>query len=359
MKNLVDKIVQCLDAGHPVVMVTIVSQSGSTPRTAGTRMLVMPDGTIRGTIGGGRVEAEIIQTAAGLFGTGRAQIKSFELNEKGAADDLDIICGGRLSLLLEAVDATRDNLEFFQDVNTRIRQGVDCLAVTSLSQEKDGIKVSGRYLLTNEDPATGHFPYPDHVLNALISKTRRENTAGMLTVDGTLFMLHPIQSGETVYIFGAGHVSQQLARLTKMVGFHTIVLDDRKEFANRRRFRDADDIVELDTFDHAFDGLTMGSQSYIVIVTRGHTHDKTVLGQALKTGATYIGMIGSRRKRNIIYQKLLGENFTQADIDRVHSPIGLAIGAETPEEIAVSIIAELIQIRATSKARSKVTQPIS
>jgi xanthine dehydrogenase accessory factor len=181
----------------------------------------------------------------------------------------------------------------------------------------------------------------------------------MLTVDGTLFMLHPIQSGETVYIFGAGHVSQQLARLTKMVGFHTIVLDDRKEFANRRRFRDADDIVELDTFDHAFDGLTMGSQSYIVIVTRGHTHDKTVLGQALKTGATYIGMIGSRKKRNIIYQKLLGENFTQADIDRVHSPIGLAIGAETPEEIAVSIIAELIQIRATSKVPSKATQPIS
>jgi xanthine dehydrogenase accessory factor len=128
--------------------------------------------------------------------------------------------------------------------------------------------------------------------------------------------------------------------------FFTVVLDDRKEFANRQRFTDADEIVVLPSFETAFESHLFDPDSYIVIVTRGHSHDKTVLAQALQTNAGYIGMIGSRRKRNIIYRKLLDENFSQADIDRVHSPIGLKIGAETPEEIAVSIVAELIQKRA-------------
>jgi xanthine dehydrogenase accessory factor len=124
-----------------------------------------------------------------------------------------------------------------------------------------------------------------------------------------------------------------------------VVIDDRKEFADPGFFPEAKEIRCI-PFEGAMERLAIDKSSFVVIVTRGHMHDKTVLTQSLKTGSRYIGMIGSRRKRDIIYEKLLEEGFMQQDIDRVYSPIGLDIGAETPEEIAVSIVAELIKVRA-------------
>jgi xanthine dehydrogenase accessory factor len=149
-----------------------------------------------------------------------------------------------------------------------------------------------------------------------------------------------------VYLFGAGHVSLQVARLAKIVDFHTVVLDDRHEFANRERFAGADDIQVLSSFEEACGDLDIDADSCLVILTRGHLHDKTVLRQALGTQAGYIGMIGSRRKRDLIYTALRAEGFSAGDLNKVHCPIGLAIGAQTPEEIAVSIVAELIRFRA-------------
>lgn len=134
--------------------------------------------------------------------------------------------------------------------------------------------------------------------------------------------------------------------MTKFVGFRTVVLDDREEFANREILSSADRIVVLRSFDEAMKDLDIDEESYLVIVTRGHLHDKTVLGQALRTRARYIGMIGSRTKRDATYEVLTKEGFTAGDFARVRAPIGLNIGAETPEEIAISIVAELIQARA-------------
>ena len=168
----------------------------------------------------------------------------------------------------------------------------------------------------------------------------------VLEIAGRRILADPVSAAGTVYIFGAGHVSLALARLTTMVDFRTVVLDDRRQFASKERFPKADDVHVLENFKAALEGLFIDPNSYMVIVTRGHSHDKTVLAQALRSTAGYIGMIGSRRKRAAIYDALLAEGFTQADLDRVHSPIGLAIGAETPEEIAVSIIGELIAKRA-------------
>ena len=152
----------------------------------------------------------------------------------------------------------------------------------------------------------------------------------------------------TVVLFGAGHVSQQVAPLCEKVGFRVMVLDDRVEYANPVRFTGETEIRVLDSFDD-WAGLPIDAGCYIVILTRGHIHDKTVLGLALRTSAGYIGMIGSRRKRDKIYQALQEEGFTQQDINRVYSPIGLDIGAETPEELAVSIVGELIQVRAAEQ----------
>ncbi len=168
----------------------------------------------------------------------------------------------------------------------------------------------------------------------------------MISYQGKEYLVESLCHAGTVYIFGAGHVSQQLAPLATLVGFSTVVLDDRQEFANRERFPNVAEVIVLDSFQRALEGLEINADSYLVLVTRGHAHDHTVLRQALKTKAGYIGMIGSRRKRDAVYAAMAKEGFVQQDFDRVFSPIGLAIMAETPEEIAVSIVAELIQVRA-------------
>jgi xanthine dehydrogenase accessory factor len=145
---------------------------------------------------------------------------------------------------------------------------------------------------------------------------------------------------------GAGHVSLATAQVARLAGFRVQVVDDRAEFAHPDRFPHAESVAAVDDFENALAGRDLGPDDYVVIVTRGHRHDREVLAQALKTKAGYIGMIGSSRKRRAIYEALLAEGFTQNDLDRVYSPIGLSIGAQTPEEIGISIVAQLVQVRA-------------
>jgi xanthine dehydrogenase accessory factor len=157
-------------------------------------------------------------------------------------------------------------------------------------------------------------------------------------------LLEPIFSEPTVYIFGAGHISQQLVPLVKKVHFKVVVIDDREMFANRERFPEADEVIVTE-FEEAFEHITINQSSYIVIVTRGHLYDGLILGKAVKTDAHYIGMIGSKKKIQTLYQNLSREGIPKMTLDRVHAPIGLDIHSETPEEIAVSIAAQLIKER--------------
>jgi xanthine dehydrogenase accessory factor len=158
------------------------------------------------------------------------------------------------------------------------------------------------------------------------------------------FLVEPLCSEPTVYLFGAGHVSEQIAPLARKVQFKVVVLDDRDMFANRDRFPEADEII-VSPFETCFDRLPIDESSYIIIVTRGHLYDGVVLEQAVKTKARYIGMIGSRKKIRVLYQNLIEKGVARETLEQVRAPIGLEIHSETPEEIAVSIVAQLIQVR--------------
>ncbi|MBN1689677.1 MAG: XdhC family protein, partial [Dehalococcoidia bacterium] len=146
--------------------------------------------------------------------------------------------------------------------------------------------------------------------------------------------------------------------LAVRVGFAAVVLDDRAEYANRERFALPAEVIVLKSFENCFEGLQIDDDSYVVIVTRGHVYDKTVLAQALHTKAGYIGMIGSIPKRDAIYRALLADGFTAQQLEKVHCPIGLKIDTETPAEIAVSIVGELIAQRAQKrKWKSQASRP--
>ncbi len=166
-----------------------------------------------------------------------------------------------------------------------------------------------------------------------------------LVCGGTLdIFVEPILPTPLLYIFGAGHVGCELSKAAGRAGFDVIVTDDRETYANRERFPEAKEVITED-FDRALAGITPNESAYIVIVTRGHRDDMRVLRWAVQTPAKYIGMVGSKRKAITVFRELTKEGLKPELFERVHSPVGLDIGAITPEEIAVAIVAELIGIR--------------
>jgi xanthine dehydrogenase accessory factor len=200
-----------------------------------------------------------------------------------------------------------------------------------------------RCLVGADGTVTGDAPLAVDDLQALakMGGALDGHTAG----DRPGIYVQPLGVPGTAYVFGAGHCGKSLIPLLSMVGFRTVIVDDRADFANAERFPDADSVVVSESFDDSLASLPIDDQSYLVIMTRGHTFDRSVLAQALATPALYVGMIGSRKKVAETFQTLREQGFTDDDLARVHSPIGMAIGAETPEEIAVSIAAEIIRVR--------------
>jgi xanthine dehydrogenase accessory factor len=183
---------------------------------------------------------------------------------------------------------------------------------------------------------------PKHIHTSLNAKDVEDE--GMLCGGVMEIFIEPILTPPTVYIFGGGHISLSLARISKLLGFKIAVIDDRAEFANAERFPEADTIIAED-FAKSFPKLKIDKSSYIVIVTRNHQYDHTVLEWAVGTGAKYIGMIGSKNKNKAIFSHLESKGVTKEQLDRVHAPIGLEINAQSPEEIAVSIMAEIVKVR--------------
>jgi xanthine dehydrogenase accessory factor len=308
-----------LERGEDFAWVTILNTHGSSPRHQGASMLVRADASIAGTIGGGPLEATSIAQAVEAVRTREDRLVDFDSRELGMA------CGGGGRLLIEYVAATRPGVrQLFDAVLGVWERGHKAWLVTSVPRERGSWSPVRRCLVDSCDSLTD-----DPLCDTYVQSIGTQGAA---------------------YVFGAGHCGQSLMPVLSALNFFTVVVDDRPEFASQERFPTADRIEVAASFESVVQALPIDEDSYLVIVTRGHSHDKCVLAQALRTKAAYIGMIGSTRKVTQTFEALSQEKFSADDLARVHAPIGLSIGAETPEEIAISIAAELIQVRA-AKAR--------
>jgi xanthine dehydrogenase accessory factor len=345
MKELMRDVCSLLRQGEDLVLATILSQEGSTPRKT-AKMAIRRDGKIRGTIGGGQLEARVIAAAPAAFLSRQSQILSFDLSGQ---DDYskDMICGGRLEVLLEPIAADPDTLRLFKTFEQALETGERCLLISPLDSEGRAWLGSERNLIRDDGTVFQASSAPRDVLNLIREEAKGARYSLLVSAEGHQFLVEPSLPPGTVYVLGAGHVGQQTAFLASLVGFRTVIMDDREEYANRQRFPRADEIRVLPSFEGCFSGLEINGDSYVVIVTWGHLHDRLVLAEVLKLKAGYIGMIGSKKKRDAIYEALVAEGFRREDMEKVHSPIGLAIGAETPEEIGVSIVSELIKVRSS------------
>jgi len=337
-----------IDNNLKFVLATIISRHGSTPRMAGTRMIIAEDGRNIGTIGGGMLEARVIQKAGEVLSTGCPTIMSFNMKPSDMAA-MDMICGGALEVLLECVGPGSPASGAFK--NWRDVQGKPeaSLFLTVIKFAGDKVATIDHGLLQNRRVVSGDPGIDPAALQQLLGEHGSTVCLRTVTLAKSIILVEPVLPAETVFLFGAGHVAQPTARLAALVGFRVRVMDDRSEFANAARFPDAEEIRVVKRFDDALQAIPIGRHAFIVIVTRGHLHDQTVLMQALRTEAVYIGMICSRRKCEHIFNTLLKQGFTAADLKRVHAPIGLEIKAETPEEIALSIVAEMVKVRAEGR----------
>jgi xanthine dehydrogenase accessory factor len=339
MSKFIKSICDILESGENIALATIISHLGSTPRTSGSKMLIKQDGSIVGTIGGGIVEGEVIKDASGLFSNPKPRINTYNLSARKDIESMDVICGGILNVLIELLDSS--SLPVFKNLLAAMMKREKVILAGELGEKIEKVQRS----IISGNAVAGNLTLNIDEMQA-IKNSADTRLPVIVELKGRQFLVEPHFAAGDLYIFGAGHVGQELAYFANRVDFSTIVLDDREEFCSRMRFPSADELIVLKNFETAFQSLTITSDSYIVIVTRGHSHDRTVLAQALKTNAHYIGMIGSKKKRDTLYAALLEGGFTQKDIDRVHCPIGLEIKAETPAEIAASIVSELILIRA-------------
>jgi xanthine dehydrogenase accessory factor len=330
--------------GTAVVLATIINLEGSSPRHNGSKMLVADDGKHYGTIGGSLLEATVIKRARQVLANRRSELMNFALNGKDATS-AGMICGGKATVLLDRLPADRSSQEIISYWQDAMRAGKDFLLLTHFKQDAEGIRVIGHYILSTEGKIAGTTPSTLPDAGDLKIEIHNMNTTAVIPCGEGQLVVDHIRKLKTLYCCGAGHVAVPTCHIASLVGFRVMVMDDRAEYASSERFPDADAVKVIPDFKRVFEGLEIDEDSFLVIVTRGHMFDREVLEQSLKTKAGYIGMISSRRKKEAIFTALMENGVNREQLDRVHSPIGIDIGGETPEEIAVSIVAEMISVR--------------
>lgn len=301
--------------GAQAALATVLTTAGSTPRHAGARMLITADGIV-GTIGGGRVEHEVIARARQVA-AGAAPAQRFE---RHLVHDLAMCCGGKMEVWIEPLDAGRA-IAMGEAARRRARRR-PCALVTVLDER-------GAKDVRADDP---------------VLASRRPRVEGWA---GTTRLVEPILPAERLVLFGAGHVARALAPLAAGVGFELVVCDDDDGYASEARFPGARLIPTFDAREAARELAPFGAGDYAIILTRDHAVDQAILEELLpRAELTYLGLIGSRGKLGRFRRRLDAKGIgDEAAWKRLHCPVGLDLGAETPAEIAVAIVAELIAAR--------------
>lgn len=353
MKALFEELANVLAKGEEAVLVTIIASSGSTPRGAGSRMLVKADGTIKGTVGGGAVEYLAMQTAREAMKNQSSHTKGFTLTRNQVAD-IGMVCGGNVVVYFQYIGPDRGTSDGpFQDSGNQGFSSFCGEILEALSRDEDSwllldITDETCWKMGLYSISTGlrgmEMPQEAMETDLFGSKTLQREAAGRK------YYIEPLVQAGTVYVFGGGHVAQELVPVLSHVGFRCVVMDDREEFANREVFPQAAQTI-VGNLERIGDYIQVRPCDYFCIMTRGHQFDYYVQKQALGMGPCYIGIMGSRNKIRVVTDKLLDDGFSREEIEACHMPIGTEIHAETPAEIAISIAGELIAIRAASAAR--------
>lgn len=337
MKDVFEAALAHMDRGERCVLVSAVGAEGSAPRKVQSHMLVNRAGWVCGTVGGGAVEGNSIACAMSLLEKNESALKVFELYDH-AAEDIGMVCGGRVSVHFQTIMPDDEAMR-------RIARA----AIHALCNGENAwlmMDVSGhRLALFDGKQSIG--PQMPHELLANLSAS-----GFSVWIGESQYYAEQLAFSDRVYIFGGGHVAQALVPVLASVGFRCVVIEDRAEFCRAELFPQAQE-VRLLTPQAWKRELRIENSDCICIMTRGHQNDLACQAFALETMAGYIGVIGSRRKVAFVNEQLRAMGFGEDEIARIVTPIGLEIGAVTPAEIAVSIAAQMIAHRASTRRITK------
>ena len=343
-RDLVNQLLEDRAKGKALAYCRLVETRGSTPQKAGAMMLVFPDGSQAGTLGGGCVEAEVKRQALAVLAGGEPEVTAFQLDSDYGWDD-GLICGGRMQILVEPLSEGPPS-GYFQQLGRLTSEGQGGTEVVVFDPSASGLPAAASYLLDEQDRLVatqrgetvgGDIPPPiREYLKPLATRPRPYAARGI----GYL----PLLPRCRLLIVGGGHVGQAVGQLAADLDFDVWVVDDRQQYITEQRFPKAGRRI-TGAIGQTLTDIPVTPDTYCLIVTRGHNHDQEALYQLVDRGARYVGLIGSKRKLRLIFDNLAGEGISAKSLSRVFAPVGLDIGSQTVQEIAISIAAELVAHR--------------
>lgn len=347
MKNIYLQITKKESAVPGLVLATVTASSGSTPQKPGSSALFHKGKLIAGTVGGGIIENRIAEYAARCVDGKESALLRFNLDQETSDED-DAVCGGIITILVDSDPSA--HLQVFTEMEKNLDEGRPGVLVTRVVPWNDAQVLIKRCWATDECewrlPGNDAGIIAEEVKKILASGNRAGYRHLDVTIpgeqQGAKVFLEPVFPPRRLIIAGAGHVGRAVAHQGRLLGFEVTVIDDRPEFANSTNLPDADNIIVSD-IGLAMRELPKDLDTYIVIVTRGHSHDAEALKPCIGSKAAYVGMMGSKVKVAKMHEDFISNGWaTEEQWAKIFTPIGIEIGSVTVEEIAVSIAAQLI-----------------
>ena len=348
MQEVFRETAKALERGEACVLATVIHTEGSTPQKPGAKLLVRADGSGVGTLGGGCVEGDIWFAAKMLLRSGGpAEVRDYELTEEIAARD-GLICGGTMYFLLDPIREPGHFLPQVKKVETAYEGGTPVGIATLVgTPEESALQVGAKLFIQENGETKGTLGV--QVLDQEASRKARELLAYgkcdyLTTESGFQVFIETYTTPPTLVIMGGGHISKALANLAQPLGYQFYIVDDRPEFANADRFPGAAATI-VSSYDTGLNDIPINANTAVVVATRGHKYDDMAVEAAVRSPAGYVGILGSRRKNLLIFEELFRKGIPEERIRAVQAPVGLDLGGRTPEEIALSIMAEIVAVR--------------
>jgi len=321
--DALDLIERLRRTGRPAAMATLVRTIGTTPRKEGTKMFVDVSGDVFGSVTiGGCVDGRVIEESGDVLASAAPRLVRFDLGD-AEAWEIGLTCGGTIDVLMEPLSEEIANL--YELASAELEAGRAVALVTRIATGERSMIL-----------ADGSGPIADLLRSSATSRT--------ITTDSGDVYVEILRPPATLLIFGAGVVAIPLVSLAKVLGFHTVIVDGRPRFATRERFPDADEL-RIGIVSEIAEEMRLGPTTPVVLVAHDYKIDVPVLIRALRSDAPYIGLLGSRRRGAAILQMLRDEGIGEEQLRRVRVPIGLDLGADTAEEIALAVMAEIVAVR--------------
>lgn len=319
-------------------LATVARRSGSLPMSATAKMLVTTRGERIGTVGGGCLEAEITERALEVAECRRPAISEHTLNSE-LAGDYGLTCGGTAVMFIEPVFGDATLAAVYEACAAALSTGARAVVVT----EADWNQAVHKALFVGDRAIGSTSPAMRAAASSSDPRSELPTLAGQVLVE-------PLVGRPRLVVFGGGHVGARVVDAAAFAGWRVIVVDDRAEFADPARHPAAERTVAC-AYHELPASLGIDADSYVVVATRGHQHDAVVVEQIARLPTRYLGMLGSRRKVTLTWKLLEQQGIPRERLDQIHAPVGLSIGADTPEEIAISVVAELVAVRRSASRR--------